>query len=293
MAYVYGENIAAEYPQISVSIERITPSVAEKMLEYNTHNRNFNRYSPARIALETDEFTLTSDAIAFSYDGVLLNGQHRLRECIRLQKPIDVLVMRGLDPDSQMAMDTGRKRTVPDYLKMDGYKDVNVLASIGLALMLCEQYGAARVLQNRVSGGQSFQKYTVRQQYRYVVDNYDKIKSIKGGVDLIHDRYKGLSTKTLAALFYEFKNADIESYEHFIGMLAGKYNPVTSVWKLRDILASNSESKTEKLTQDHLAALFIKAWNAYMRGEEISRLTYRPGGAHPESFPGIFRGWAA
>jgi hypothetical protein len=33
------------------------------------------------------------------------------------------------------------------------------------------------------------------------------------------------------------------------------------------------------------SALFIKAWNAYREGREVSLLKWNPGGARPEEFP--------
>lgn len=71
--YVYGANVEREYPNVHLSIERITPEIASRMLETNIHNRALSRQS-LEHALVTNQWLLNGDAIVFCEEGWLLNG---------------------------------------------------------------------------------------------------------------------------------------------------------------------------------------------------------------------------
>lgn len=120
--YTFGEYVADRYPGVTVSIERITPSVAQSMLGANTHNRNANRFEAISKALKNGEWSLNGASIVFSDDGVLLDGQHRLMACVKTGIAFDTIVVRGIGQRQQMTMDVGTKRKVADFLKLDGYR---------------------------------------------------------------------------------------------------------------------------------------------------------------------------
>ena len=290
MSYVYGEEVSYRYPDVSIRLEEITPEIAAQMLEHNTHNRNINRQSAVRVALASNEFVLTSDAIAFDKNGVLLNGQHRLNECVRLGKPIDVIVIRGLDADSQMAMDVGRKRSLSDYVAMDGYPSARTVATIASALLTKKYFGLEQCfIENNTLRNKA---YTIKRQHTWIIENYEnEIKPILSDVRHMVQRFKGVSAKTWAVLFDEFRKIDNEAYAHFVDMMYGECVPDENIHKLREVLIKNANSQKQKLSQKHIAALIVKTWNAYMKGETLEFLRFSPGGAHPEKFPEIFRGW--
>ena len=251
------------------------------MLKSNV-NRRLRPKTNLVTAIVKDEWTLTNDAITFDTDGNLINGQHRLTACVETNTPIDVIVIRGLPPYAQLAMDTGRKRTVSDYLQLRGYKNCDRIAAIGASLERYERFGLIEAINNNRIGA-----YTIMSTCAYIEKNYEsKIKPIYPDVVSVVTKFKGVYTSTLAPLFYMFKSIDIESYNHFIGMMTGKYIPNVTLIRLREALIKNSESR-DRLPQIYIAAYVVKAWNAYMKGVEIRTFKYCPGGAKPEQFPEI------
>lgn len=283
--YLYGENVASSYPGVTVSIERITPSLAERMLETNVSNREMKREPIAR-AIASGEWMLNGATIVFSDTGVLLDGQNRLKACISSDRPIDTIVVRGLPALSQTAMDVGVKRQAADFLRMQGYADSKMLAAIGATLYRKTCNGIESCF-NRSSSDE----ITLFSILRFTQDNYEeKIAPLLPSCRKVKSRFTGVRAGTLAALFDTFMEAGDDDFDEFINQLVGDTDPCRSVRLLRDKLFTNMARKDGKLPQKTIAALFIKAWNAFMMGTEPEILKFAQGGAHPESFPEIYLG---
>lgn len=284
--YVYGEGVERKYPGVSVTIERITPSVAAKMLETNTHNRSLNRFESVSKALENGEWSLNGATIVFSEDGVLLDGQHRLIACVRTGVPFDTIVVRGIGQRQQMTMDVGTKRKVADFLKLDGYTDSALLASIGNGIYRADTLGLAESFTRAGA-----ERGTLMATVNFIEDNYDeRIEPIKSSVRSVVHRYRGVFSSTLGPLFDVFRRAGDEDFYGFVDQLLGRVEPCQTVGLLISRLNENVRKTSGKLTQKVIAALFIKAWNAYLSGEQLGTLAYRQGGAHPEAFPEVYLG---
>lgn len=114
----------------SASVVMVDPEMASRWLDRNDNNRNARAAIVAAYArdMKAGQWKITGDAIRFSKDGRLLDGQHRLHAVIRSGKTIAMFVVRGLDDDAQLVMDTGAKRTAADAFNLQGAK-----ASVGLA----------------------------------------------------------------------------------------------------------------------------------------------------------------
>ena len=283
---IYGERIDHLYPNVRITIERITPEVAEKMLKTNIGNRDPKR-EPLEKAIRNDEWVLNGATIIFDMAGNLIDGQNRLMACIRSGKPIDTIVVRGISRSAQITMDTGVKRVLADYLKMAGYPNYNALAAVGLAIYRVDTYG--------LSGAFSLpntSKDTVKAVFEFIQAEYaERLKPLVGLSKAIHGQFRGIQGGTTAALFDTFKAAGTENTYEFIQQLLNKKPACVSVRLLQDRLYKNAESKQGRMPQRMVAALIIKAWNAYMRGDDIKQLKFTQGGANPESFPEVFLGY--
>lgn len=107
---------------IQVKREVITPAIAEKMLETNTHNRTLqprlvNQYARDMLAGNWREH---HQGIAFDIDGVLCDGQHRLHAVVVSGVSIPMFVTRGLSKSSADTIDVGKIRTTTDVFTLDG-----------------------------------------------------------------------------------------------------------------------------------------------------------------------------
>lgn len=103
------------------SIVTITPSMAQELLECHVYNRKLNSTSKYEYAnmMQRGKFDLSPDAITFDEDGHLTNGHHRLEACVMAGVDITVIIAVGINfsPD----IDTGRKRSLLDNIKLFGY----------------------------------------------------------------------------------------------------------------------------------------------------------------------------
>nr|BAR25009.1 hypothetical protein [uncultured Mediterranean phage uvMED] len=66
--------------QVQAHVRYVTPEQAAEWLSLNTANRKASKTAVKRWAriMRANEWQLCPDAIAFDFDNVLINGQHRL-----------------------------------------------------------------------------------------------------------------------------------------------------------------------------------------------------------------------
>lgn len=104
------------------TVETITPELAAKYLAKNTQNRNVRQHTVTKMTrdLQAGAWVPTHQGIAFSPDGTLLDGQHRLLAVIQAGVPLVTLVTRGLPPEAQVEMDGQGRRQAADFM-VGGY----------------------------------------------------------------------------------------------------------------------------------------------------------------------------
>lgn len=112
----------AKIGDLSITVEDIGPEEAEKYLSGNTHNRPVRQKKVEKYAIIAREgkWKLTHQGIAFTEDGTLIDGQHRLMAIwwlwtehkVRVTAPM--MVTRGLPIGTQLVVDDHEKRSVLD-----------------------------------------------------------------------------------------------------------------------------------------------------------------------------------
>ncbi|HVH53973.1 MAG TPA: hypothetical protein VNA32_07565 [Actinomycetota bacterium] len=104
----------------SANIEEITPEIAKEYLALNRNNRKISEKGVAPIAqdLVNGNWRLTGEAIKFDTENNLLDGQHRLTAIQRTGIPMSTLVIRGVESEAQLVLDTGMKRTGGNALQI-------------------------------------------------------------------------------------------------------------------------------------------------------------------------------
>lgn len=121
---------------MKTEIINITPQIASDMLKNNTSNRVLRRkvVENFKAAILRGEYVVTHQGIAFSINGVLLDGQHRLTAISELLNGIfPMIVSTDVDEKAFMVMDTGVKRTAADSLQ----EDRKVVEVARLAATIC------------------------------------------------------------------------------------------------------------------------------------------------------------
>lgn len=116
-------SIQGDISQVRVQVEWISPNVADEYLQSNVCNRACSKAAVKRWAdtMTAGAWKLSSDAIAFDWNGVLINGQHRLNAVKDTGMTVPFLVAHGFPPESKNALDVGKKRALHEILTINGY----------------------------------------------------------------------------------------------------------------------------------------------------------------------------
>lgn len=101
----------------------VTPEQAMEWLEKtNTNNRKVSEKHVERLARDMTEgkWVLTHSGIAFDPEGTLLDGQHRLWAICMSGVSVEMFIWRNVEPQSMMAIDCGKTRSMADILNIAG-----------------------------------------------------------------------------------------------------------------------------------------------------------------------------
>jgi hypothetical protein len=99
----------------------VTPAVAEDWLKKNReNNRNVGRSRVRQYAadMKAGRWRLGDQAVSFDAEGRLVNGQHRLHACVLSGCAFWTVALWGLDADSFLVIDSGKKRSTDDAMKI-------------------------------------------------------------------------------------------------------------------------------------------------------------------------------
>ena len=111
--------------EIFFEMHTITPELAQIMLGQNTHNRKLrvSRTQSIAAAMAEGRWKPSHQGIAFSREGVLLDGQHRLEGVVEADAEVVMPVSFGWEPGTFEVIDTGEPRAVHDFLRTAGVEN--------------------------------------------------------------------------------------------------------------------------------------------------------------------------
>lgn len=74
-------------------------------------------------------WVVTGEAIKFDRSGILIDGNHRCHASVKSGVGFATMVVEGLEPEAQDAMDSGKSRTAGDVLAINGYGYATTIAA--------------------------------------------------------------------------------------------------------------------------------------------------------------------
>lgn len=260
------------------------PAEAREFLDKHNFGtqRNVRELVVQRYAddMANGRWIYTGTPIQVGTDGSLLDGQHRLLAIVESGARLKFDVRYNIDPAAMTAIDIGAIRGLGDFLKMRGITKPTHAAAIINKLWRWDHRGT--FVQSTGTVGD---KATIQQALRYAVDHEDELREAVRFIQRPYMSMFGWGT-TLATVYTIFSRIDREDAEHFFGkFLTGAGLPPESViLNLRNRLTELRNSVMKPRSQ-YIAAITIKAWNAFREGTSVKVLTWRSGGASPEIFP--------
>jgi hypothetical protein len=127
---------------IQIELTEVAPETARMWLEeHNNHNRRIRKSQVAALSRDLTEgrWLFTGDTVKFSKDGQLLDGQH-LAGIASAEKPATMLIIRGIDPEAQAAMDLQTRRMAYDALKLRGSSgDMKNAAAVARGVIMYDE----------------------------------------------------------------------------------------------------------------------------------------------------------
>lgn len=269
----------------------VTPEMASEMLSHGRDIQRRVRWTKVRRYARTmarGKWTLTTQAIGFDIDGNLENGQHRLLAVVESGVSIPAFVIVGLPKEAYEYEDAPVPRNAADYLGQflpdHLRKNLPLLTSVIKVLIIYER------IERFVQRSGSETEDIGRRDYLEFALNHPEIQeSIRIAT---RQSLTGLAATatTRAALHFLFDLVDDEDADAFFNMLgsgAGMHERHPVLVLRNQLIKMRMETGKSIPQQSYIAALMIKAWNAWREGRDISLLRYKPGGAKPEKFPEI------
>lgn len=264
-------------PKKKIETIVVTPELAVELLDHNHLNRPLRDQHVQRIARQiTDgKWKFNGDTIKVASSGDVLDGQHRLWAVIEAKKPIETIIVYGIEREAFATIDTLRAvRSGADVVALNGGARYRTIISSALTWLIRWQGGHLDKFKdptNKVENSDIEAAYT---------ENPDIVAAVERAV-----RLRGIGNPALIAfLFYIFTNRNQELAERLIETLR---NPVgvplsDPFFVLRSYFLADHHKRKEPLIT---IALTIKAANAAYRNQKVKVLSWKNQGKIAEPFP--------
>lgn len=262
----------------------ITPGDAEQMLESNEANRNMRNRVVSAYArdMEADRWLVTGETIKLGRGGELLDGQHRLQAIIQSGKAQRLLVVRGLDPDTRVVIDTGAGRNGGDALRMAGIGGNNPYA-LAAAARLLVLWESGR-LTHMSSGTRADDRATHQEIVEAVTARPDLM-------DAVHDATRdyqriGIPPGPQAMARTVLFNLDANDAEVFFESLAGYATEGGNDPRAVLLFTIRQMRELGQLRRPgESVGLIFSAWNAWRDKQKVKTLSTRDHKGKPLRIP--------
>jgi hypothetical protein len=243
----------------------VTPEMAMKWLEGEAHNRALRSSVVERYArdMKAGKWQLTHEAIAFDFNKVLIDGQHRLWAVIESKVPIRFMVARDVRPETRAVINSGLARTDVDHLQF-GY-DMRVTpmhAAIAKRL-----FGSALMNKTRPT----------TDELRLILINHSK--AIDFSVSAFTRIIRGITiAPVMTVIMRAFYHADHDKLRHFVEVLcSGRMMDMNEepIIMLRNFLLERGATTTIQYAKTE------RSLKAYLNEEKLSTLYAAPNELFP------------
>lgn len=276
MDFILGMKSVGEFYSAAVEI---TPSDASFFLTKNRNNRHVSEKVVDQYAdmMKKGDWKLNGEAILFDTADRCIQGQHRLKACVKSGVSFETFVICGLPEESFDSLDRGMKRSLAHVLSIRKIKNYTHVAS---ALAIYCQYVKTKGSMGGCNYSPAISEYEML---------LDKNQGLLDSVSFVQGGWTVLPVSISAFCHYIFSQKNKPLADKFIRQLLTGIGIAETdpVHKLKLILEEDSKNMKSKLQKREKFALIFKAWNATKQGSIIKNLKWRQGGDIPEKFPEI------
>lgn len=254
----------------------ITPAQAASWLELNVRNRimDFKVWGQYAEDMRNGRWMYNFQPIIFSSDNTLIDGQHRLKAVVASGVPIYADVVFDAPPDIMATVDIGFVRTVAHSASLAGVTNATQSSAIARMLLLLDANDGVYV--------NSSCAVTKPVVLRFVMDHAEELSEV---CRIVEPAGKLASRSILGAAYIKFKRVNPEMAKRFFALLTTGVgiSEDSPVYLLRERMITNRTQRA-KVNSQHILALTVKAWNLFVSGKTVKRLSWDKDG---EAFPQV------
>jgi hypothetical protein len=125
----------------------LTPGLAGELLKRNPDNRNIRQTKVLQYEadMRNGRWSFNGEPLIISVEGLINDGQHRLRALVEANVTLPMLFVFGVDREARLTIDQGAARTAGDYLGMEGVENSAAAAGIARLVIAIERERYARL----------------------------------------------------------------------------------------------------------------------------------------------------
>lgn len=254
--------IEASKSKPSAEVVTVTPLLARLLLGQNTGNRPISARNAADLAsdIANKRFEFNGESIVVAKTGLLIDGQHRCLQVASTGKSIESVIVFGPREQARFTIDTGKSKTVSNFLAMKGKNYTHALGPAVNYLLQWRQHN-----EIFVSGARGLQRATKIE----ILDAAEEIVGIEQSVEFTSGSMKTVkSHSVLAACHNTFwkRSSRAAADEFMLKLIEGdglrKGDPI--LYCRNRLLAMGSGTRANAR-----AELIIKCWNAWRTGAHL------------------------
>ena len=211
--------------------------------------------------------------LVFGKSGNLLDGQHRLSACVRVNKSFETTITWGVPDEYFDTIDDCNTRSMADVLHIRGEANPTLL-SAGLRFLWL--YVRGEIEHKDLRRGQ----VCTKQLLQATLEKNPKIRGSVKFYNLLKARPGGLliSAGMAIGLHYLFSLVDEKKADEFFnrfqsGLELTDDNPV---YILRNKIIAAQKDTSTMLTNSARYYYMVMTWNAYVKGTYVKRLVFTP-----------------
>ena len=267
------------FKKITTKVKCITPDKACRMLDNkNTMNRNIDQKRVEKYArdMKSGRWMLNGSTIVIAKDGTILDGQHRLWAVIIAGVPVFFLIVYNADKNCIDTLDTGMARTsrhIMQIARSEHSKTAAVLTKLLWLHDLVDGNLTPKTCRTEVSNARLLSFY---EQNREMIEEAATVAE-HGGHHFVKSHmalaYCIIGRKTnyrdkLGLFFDTIKTGAYITEKH-------------PIMTLRARLFDN-RMRARKLSVQETLAAYIRVWNAYVRGKDLTTIRWNASEPMPE-----------
>ncbi len=247
--------------EVFSEVVRLTPAMAELLLQKNPANRNVRDRLVEIYAtdIRNGDWHFNGETLKVSTDGLLNDGQHRCHAVVRSGTSIETAIIFGVSRDSRMTVDQGGARTAGNYLAMTGQENSNQTAAVA---SLIWQITTLHRLSN--SGRDKPTKAQIMLTVHEHPGIADSIKAIPSNARV------GRSRSVLAFCHYiivKSTRASAHADSFFLRLVLGEgLSRNDPIYHCRERLLSS-----QRIELSERVEIILRTWNAHRKGQKQTK----------------------